>query len=136
MSTTFDAWLRECTAAQKGGAGFTWYATRGTAFSWILRREGSWAGTTMRAILRSQPDAAVSLAEFTESAANLVTIDGAAWTEFTFTLAAGPGANSTASLPADGDADGLVQLALLIWETPAGGSEDFFAGGTFVVMGG
>lgn len=136
MNTHFDAWLRECAAAGKGGPDLVWRPTRGTAFSQSLLLQGNWTGATMRAQIEVQPDSPNALATFAVSGPSVTTVDGQTFTRFTFSLAAGSGGNSTGILPADADGDGLVSLALLIWLTPAGGVEDFFAGGIVTVLGG
>lgn len=135
MTTQFNDWLAECEAAGKGGATFKWVAARGQAFSQTLRIAGDWTGATMAAKLKAHPDAATTLASFTVGSPVVSVEDGATWTRFTFTLASGSGANSTGSLPADTDQDGITQLALIVQMTPSGGTQDLFAGGRFVLLG-
>lgn len=136
MATTFDAWLAACAAAGKGGARWVWTATRGLAFGIVLDLDGDWTGTAMAAYVRQQPDAAgAALVDFSVTGPVVVTVGDIVTSAFTFTLAAGSGANSTGALPADTDGDGVVDLPLFITLTESGGTADLFAGGIMRVIG-
>lgn len=131
-NTTFDAWLAECQADGKGGPEWRWRGLRGTAGSWAVVLDGDWTGATMRAILRVGPDAVGDPTEtFAVAGPVVTTLAGETTTRFAFSLTGA----EIAALPPDSDGDGLVRLALLTWLTPSGGSEGFFAGGVFTVLG-
>lgn len=129
--SAFDTWLRQLTAAGKGGFALP-AATRGRKWAFALRLEYNFTGATIRGQVRAAPDAA---------GAPLVTlvvsgpVYAAPYTTFTISLAAGSGANSTGILPADSDFDGLVELPLDVLLTPAGGDEELLFGALLPVLG-
>ena len=126
---TFDPWLAQLAAAGKGPV--TLYAFRGRAFSQTITLSGNWTGATMRGQIRLEPDAATSLAAFTVTGPVIV---GDA-TQFTISLAAGSGANSTGVLPADAAGENYIELPFDLLMTPAGGAEDTLFGGVFTLVG-
>ena len=136
MATTFDNWLAACAVAGKGGSRLILTATRGLAYAVVLDLSGDWTGATMTAYVRQAPDAAGDpLADFTVSGPVVTEIDGAPWSAFTLTLAAGTGANSTGGLPADSDGDGIVELPLFITLAASGESAELLVGGIMRVLG-
>lgn len=135
MATPFDDWLKACLAAGRGGPEVVWYGTRGEAFPGAVIIAGDWTTAAVAAVLKQMPDAAGVLVTFTVGAAALVTIAGATYTRFPVTLASGTAANSTGILPAAGATPGLVEFALIVWLTPAGGTRDLFLGGRFQLLG-
>lgn len=136
MATTFDAWLAACAAAGKGGARLIFTAIRGQQYQAVVDLSGDWTGATMAAYVRQRPDAdGDPLVDFAVTGPLVTEIDGAPWSAFTLTLVAGSGADSTGALPADDDADGIVELPLFINLTASGGSAELLAGGIMRVLG-
>lgn len=128
--TDFDDWLRGLAAAQKGPVDLP-AATRGMAWSVPVELDGDWTGSTLAGDIRMAPDAA--MAEATYSITGPVVADGVS--TFTVTLASGTGADSTGSIPADTDRDGVVKLPTAFRVTPSGGTEELLFGGTFTLLG-
>lgn len=137
MRTTFDTWLQALAAAEKGGASLSDdeipTATRGEAFTYPIVMEGNWTGGTIAAAIRATPDAASALATLTVSAASYDSVAG--MTSWTASLAAGTGANSTGSLPADTDGDGIEAFPISFFLTPSGGTRGLLFGAPFILLG-
>lgn len=137
MKTAFDVWLQALAAAGKGGSALTAdeipTATRGTAFSYPIVMLGDWTGATIAAAIRAAPDAASALATLTISSASYNGVTG--YTTWTATLASGTGANSTGSLPADTDGDGVEIFPISFLFTPSGGTQSLLFGAPFVLLG-
>lgn len=126
---TFEPWLAQLAAAGKGPV--TLYATRGRAWRTTITLAGNWTGATMRGQIRLEPDAAASLASFTITGPVVVGDS----TQFTLSLAAGAGANSTGVLPADSAGENFIELPFDLLLTPSGGVEDLLFGGNFILIG-
>ena len=131
MATPFDEWLRQLAASGKGG--FTLpAATRGRKYSFGFQATADFTGATLRGEVRLAPDAGgAALATFTCSGPTVAL----GVTTFTIVLLAGTGANSTGILPADGDGDGLVELAVDVLLTPSGGVEELLFVAKLPVLG-
>ena len=130
MTTTFDDWLRALAAGGKGPISLTG-AMRGLAWSAPVELAGDWTGAVLTGAMRSMPDAASVLADFTVSGP-VVAGGTSTWT---IGLAAGSGAGSTGALPADGDGDGVVYLPFTLILTPSGLDAELLLGGTFTLIG-
>lgn len=137
MKTAFDEWLQQLAAAQKGGAALGGdeipTVTRGELLSYPIMLPGDWTGGTIEAAIRATPDAASTLATLTISAASYDLTSG--YTTWTATLAAGTGSNSTGSLPADTDGDGVEVFPISFFFTPSGGTRQLLFGAPFVLLG-
>lgn len=133
MVTAFDKWLRACGAAGKRAAPLEGLlaATRGEGWADTLPLAGDWTGAVMRAYLKTNPDAPSVVANLTCSAPSVEVIDGRTISTFTLSLSSG----QTANLPADTTGEGVAELALLIFLTPAGGNEELLLGTVFTVLG-
>jgi hypothetical protein len=137
MSTRFDTWLQELAAAEKGGAEITSRiirpAVRGDAWQALIELPGDWSSATITGAIRSEPDATGTLAAFTVSSGTYSS--GTDTTTFTASLASGSGSNSTGSLSADDEGDGVVKLPAAFTITPSGGNAELLFGFAFVVLG-
>lgn len=128
--TTFDPWLRALAAAGKGPVTLREERTRKLEAAFILA--GDWTGATLRGAVRLSPDAAGAvLASF--AVTGPVVASGVS--TFTVSLAAGSGANSTGSLPADGEGGGVARFAYDLLITPLGDDEEVLVGGVLEILG-
>ena len=126
MTTTFEPWLRALEGAGKGPFTCTIFRGQPFAFSWTVT--GDYTGATYKGSLRLQPDAAgATLVDFTTAA--LVIAGGQTTFKISLTKA------QTAALPADGEGDGVVELATTILWTRSGVPEEMLMGGTALVLG-
>lgn len=137
MATEFDDWLRALAATGKGGASLTLEdipaAIRGEYWNWPVQLAGDWTTAAITGTIRAAPDAPTALATITFSAG---TYDpNAGVTTWFGSLAAGTGANSTGSLPADVDGDGIIELPIAVYLTPSGGNRQLLLGGKFTLTG-
>lgn len=137
MPTPFDDWLQQLAAAGKGGSLLTATdippAVRGNAWSMPIRFAGDWTTGTIAGSLRAAPDAASALAAISFTAGSFDSVTG--FTTWTASLASGTGANSTGSLPADTDGDGVEQFPMAVYLTPSGGAQLMLFGGLFTLLG-
>lgn len=137
MATEFDDWLRALAATGKGGASLSLAdipaATRGEYWQLLIVLPGDFSAAAIDGAIRATPDAATTLA--TLAFGSLTYDGGAGETTVTGSLAAGTGANSTGSLPADVDGDGIVELPLSIYLTPSGGTRELLFGAKFTLLG-
>jgi hypothetical protein len=137
MKTDFDEWLAILAAGKKGGPdlcpGIIPAAVRGDPWTCPLELPGDFSGATITGAVRSTPDAASVLANMTVSSGTYSS--AANTTLFTATLASGTGSNSTGSLPADTDGNGIVALPAAFTITPSGGSAELLMGFAFIVQG-
>jgi hypothetical protein len=115
MAGRWDTWLRELASAMKGGIRLP-AASRGRLYELAINLPGDFTGATMRAEVHSAPDAAPVLATFAVTGP----VVAAGVSTFTFTLAAGTGANSTGVLPGDDDIDGVEEFPVDFLLNPAG----------------
>lgn len=133
MNTQFDEWLRQLAAAQKGGVTFP-AATRGRQWLQNIILPGDWTGYDMKAQVRLYPDAPGDpLATCAVNGPYLVDGD----TTFQLRLDAASAPNSTGSLPADSELEGIVQFAIDILLTPktGGGAPELLMGGVLPLLG-
>lgn len=134
--TTFDDWLRACEAAEWGGPDWIWPASRGQAGSWDVVLDGDLTGATMRGVARLAPDVVGDpIVNFEVSAPVVSVVGDETISTFTFELASGDGTDSTGAFPAAADGSGVADFALMLFLTPSGESEGFFAGGIVRVLG-
>ena len=104
---------------------------RGLAVEHTLTYPGNVTTATLEGAVKASPDATSELATFTIGTPSFT--DGV--TTWTFGLAAGSGANSTGSLPVDGDGDGIEYFIYDLLLTLSGGTAERIAGGLFPVSG-
>lgn len=137
MATAFDGWLRQLSAAGKGGSALSLTdippATRGLAWSMPVRFAGDWSAGTIAGTIRAAPDAATALATISFTAGSYDS--GTGFTTWTASLASGTSADSTGVLPADTDGDGIEVFPMAIYLTPSGGSQELLFGGIFTLLG-
>lgn len=137
MPTPFDDWLQALAAAGKGGSALTAQdipsATRGLPWSMPIVLQGNWTGATITAAIRAAPDAGSALATLTVTSASYNSSTG--YTTWTASLASGSGANSTGSLPADTDGNGVEMFPISFLMTPSGGTEFLLFGGALTLLG-
>ena len=128
----FDGWLRELSAAGKGGVNARLPdATRGLAWSCPVELPGDWTGAALEGTISASPDAGSALATFTITGP----VVAGGTSTFTLALTSGTGANSTGVLPADGDGDGVAEFPYMLRLTPSGGAKDTLFGGIFPLIG-
>lgn len=137
MSTEFDTWLAELASAGKGGSDLTDSdippATRGLAWSMPIVFAGNWTSATITGTISASPDAASPLATLSFDTASYDS--GLQETTWNASLASGTGSNSTGSLPADTDGDGVERFPLAVYLTPSGGTQMMLFGGLFTLLG-
>lgn len=128
MKSQWTDWLREMAAAGMGGSALAFTPiSRGIAYSYVMPVGADVSGDTFAADLRMAPDAdGAPVAAFTVTVGAYA--DG--FTDVTFALAAGA-LDAVADL--DGDADGLSELVLYLFHTPAGGAQYRAAGTTITI---
>ena len=131
MNTSFDPWLLALAAGSKGGFVME-SASRTRRYVFGINAAADFTGATIRAQVRSAPDAAGSpLATFAVTGP----VVAAGISTFTLELVAGSGANSTGILPADSTGDGVIYLPVDVLLTPLGGSEELLFGAALPLLG-
>lgn len=134
MATEFDSWLRALAATGKGGSALTEIdipaAIRGEAWSMPVLLAGDWSAGTLAGAIRATPDAATALATLTVTGGTYDS--GTGFTSWTASLASGTGSNSTGSLPADTDGDGVERFPIAFTLTSISGT---LFGGAFTLLG-
>lgn len=124
--TTFDPWLAQLRAAQKGPV--TLQIDRGLPFVYSFALQADYTGSSLIGSIRLNPDAIdPTLADFTVSGPTVT--DGV--TTFGLSLTK----TQTAALPADTDVDGVSEFAFDLLFTPDGGTQQRLFGGVAVVKG-
>lgn len=128
--SNFDPWLRDLGAAGKGGGRWPQLGIdRGRAWSKVLSFAADYSADTFACNLAAEPDGttlvspAVSIGAFA-SGVTLVTLS------LTAVQTANP-----ALIPADGDLDGVVDLAFDLLRTPSGGTQGRLMAGVIPVSG-
>lgn len=136
IRTNFDAWLQQLAAAGKGGSALTAVdlppAVRGEKWECPYVMEGDWTGAVLLVTISSAPDGSVLVTATTSSASY---DSGTGFTTWTVSIASGSGANSTGSLPADVDGDGVEAFPIAFYLTPSGGTKFLLLGGAFTLLG-
>lgn len=131
MNTQYTAWLRSLAAAQKGPVALP-TAVRQLPYRAVLAINADFSGATIVAQVKSSPGSPTSLADFTVSVSSF----SGGVTIVSLSLAAGTGADSTGSLPADADMDGIEYFPFDILVTPDGIDEpERLCGGLLPVSG-
>lgn len=128
MATTFDDWLRHLRAAKQGPVSIN--IDRGVPFAWSFAIKDNLSASKVRASLRLEPDSSGAvIVAFNVTGPRVVTVPDGTFTIFDLSLSDA----QTSSLPADGDGDGLVQLAFDTLLAPTGTSfQRIFAGAATV----
>ena len=106
-------------------------AVRGLKVEHSLTYPGNVTTATLTGSVKLNPDNTAELATFTIGTPALVGGN----TQWTFSLAAGSGSNSTGALPVDGDGNGVEYFVYDLLLTLSGGSAQRIAGGLFPVSG-
>lgn len=134
MAGQWDTWLAAQRAAGKGGVVLPVAASRGRKLVLPIVIPGDRTADTLAGRVRASPDATGSpLATF---AIGTPSYDAEAdKTTFEASLAAGTGANSTGSLPADSDGDGREEFPVEFDLTPAGGDLELLFAAVLPVTG-
>lgn len=127
MESQYPDWLRRARSDGHGG-GTLPSLVRGVPEPYVMHVPLDVSADAFTLTMRQSPDAGGDAAlEFTTSVG---AFDGT-YTPVTFT----PDPTQFAALPADGDADGLVELFFDILRTPSGGSARRFAAGNIFISG-
>jgi hypothetical protein len=130
MATQWDAWLRDLRAAGKGGERYPQLEIdRGRAWSKALRFAADYSADAFAANLALGPDGTTLVSP----TVNVGAYTGG-YTIVTLSLTAVQTANA-ALIPADGDIDGVVDLALDVLRTPSGGTQGRLIGCVIPVTG-
>lgn len=128
--SNFDPWLRDLAAAQKGGERFTQLTIdRGRVWSKQLRFAGDFSADAFACNLALEPDG-TTLVSPTVAVGSYT----GGYTIVTLSLTAVQTANA-ALIPADGDLDGVVDLAFDVLRTPSGGAQGRLFAGIIPVSG-
>lgn len=131
MTTQYTAWLQSLAAANKGPVTLP-TATRKLQYSHIISLIGpDYSEATITGQIRSSPDSDTILATFTIG--TLVHSGGV--TSVPIFLPSGTSTNSTGSLPADSDLDGIEYFPFDFLMTPSGGAAERLFGGLLPVSG-
>lgn len=130
MATEWDVWLADLRAAGKGGQRFSQLAIdRGRPWSKELQFQADWSGDAFACALSLSPDGTTLV-----SPTVVVGAYSGGYTTVTLSLTSVQTAN-TSLIPADGDFDGVVDLAFELVRTPSGGSAAVLMGGLIPVIG-
>lgn len=124
MTTQWNIWKNTLSAQQKGPHDLT-PATRGQFYQVPIIAAGDLTAATLTGSVRSSPDSTSTLAVFSVAAPTFA--DGK--TTWVASLAEGSGANSTGSLPVDGDGNGVEQFPYdFLLKFPGEKAERLFGG--------
>lgn len=128
--TQWDEWLSDLRAARKGGLRFTSLTiVRGLAWSKALRFAADYSLDAFTCNLAAGVDGTVLVSPS-------VSVGGysGGYTTVTLSLTAVQTADA-AKIPADGDADGVVDLTFDLLHTPSGGAQGRLMAGLIPVSG-